>query len=188
MATSGGSMNLLKLLVVIAFMVPMGTARAVTADQTFSPGALSPTAEVRTASYSAASITMPYSFMNISNFTVGASNRTAIADAVGYVPEGITAEPMHDSDLTLMLFSGSNSGGSVLGAVSSSNGSPIEVPAALVSHDYSARVWGTAGGLRGGGVPISSSTLPEPDGWTTLLCGLVIVGFMARRKTDLLAG
>jgi len=181
-------MNLLKLLVVIASMGAMGTARAGTAEQTFSRGALPPTAEVRTASYSASSISMPYSFMDISNFTMGASNRTAIAGAVGYVPEGSTAELMHVSDLTLTLFSGSNADGSVLRAVSSSNGSPIEVPAALVSHDYSARVWGTAGGLRGGGVPISSSTLPEPDGWTTLLCGLVIVGFMARRKTDLLAG
>jgi hypothetical protein len=60
--------------------------------------------------------------------------------------------------------------------------------AVLVSRDYSARVSGTAGGLLGGGFPILSSALPEPDGWTMLLCGLVVVGFMARRKTDLLAG
>jgi hypothetical protein len=176
-------MNLLKLLVVIASMGAMGTARAGTADQTFSPGALPPTAEVRTASYNASSISMPYSFMDISNITVGASNRTAIAGAVGYVPEGTTAELMHVSDPTLKLFSGSNAGNSVLSAVSSSNSSPIEMPAVLVSRDYSARVSGT-----GGGFPILSSALPEPDGWTMLLCGLVVVGFMARRKTDLLAG
>lgn len=176
-------MNLLKLLVVIASMGAVGTARTGTADQTFSPGALPPTAEVRTASYSASSISMPYSLMDISNVTVGASNRTAIAGAVGYVPEETTAELMRISDPTPTLFSGSNAGGSVLSAVSSSNGSSIEVPAVLVSRDYSARVPGTAGGL-----PILSSTLPEPDGWTMLLCGLVVVGFMARRKTDLLAG
>jgi len=182
-------MNLLKLLVVIASMGAMETARAGTADQTFSPGALPPAAEeVRIASYSASSISMPYSFMDISNVTVGASNRTAIAGAVGYVPEGTTAELMHVSDPTLKLFSGSNAGDSVLSAVSSSNSSPIEVPAVLDSRDASARVPGTAGGLLGGGFPISSSALPEPDGWTMLLCGLVVVGFMARRKTDSLAG
>jgi len=181
-------MNLLKLLVVIASMGAMGTARAGTADQTFSPGALPPTAEVRTASYNASSISMPYSFMDISNITVGASNRTAIAGAVGYVPEGNTAELMHVSDPTPTLFTGSNAGGSVLRAESSSNGSSIEVPAVLVSRDYSARVSGTAGGLVGGRFPVLSSALPEPDGWTMLLCGLVVVGFMARRKTDLLAG
>ena len=181
-------MNLLKLLVVIVSMGPMGTARAALADQTFSPGALPPTADVRTAAYSASSISMPYSFMDTSNFTVGASNRTAIAGAVGYVPEGTTAELMHVSYPTLSLFSGSNAGSSVLGAISSSNGSPIKVPAVLVSRDHSARVSGTAGGLLGAGFPISSSALPEPDDWMTLLCGLVVVGFMARRKTDLPAG
>lgn len=126
---------------------------------------------------------MPYLFMDISNFAVGANNRTALAGAVGYVPEGTAAELMHVSDLTLTLFAGSNAAGSVRGKVSSSNGSPIEVPAVLVSGDFSARVSGTAGGF-----PTSSSALPEPDGWMTLLCGLVVVGFMARRKTGLLAG
>jgi len=181
-------MNLLKLLLVIASMGAMGTARAGMADQTFSPGVLLPTAEVRTAYYSASNISIPYSFMDISNVTVGASNRTAIAGAVGYVPEETTAELMHISDPALTLFSGFNAGGSVLGAVSSSIGSPIEMPAVLVSRDHSARVSGPAGGLLGAGFLISNSALPEPDDWMTLLCGLVVVGFMARRKTDLLAG
>lgn len=43
-------------------------------------------------------------------------------------------------------------------------------------------------GKVGDGIQISVATDTEPDGWMLLLCGLTVVAFIARRKTDLVSG
>jgi len=43
-------------------------------------------------------------------------------------------------------------------------------------------VWNT-----GAGFLFSTAEIPEPGDWMTLLCGVVVVAFIARRKSGLLA-
>lgn len=45
-----------------------------------------------------------------------------------------------------------------------------------------------ASGQPGSGYLVSAAAIPEPADWMLLLCGLVVVAFIARRKTDLATG
>ena len=175
-------MNLLKkLLAVIASAGMMASAHATT----YSMGTLSPTVQEHSAFYGSGS----FSFMDIYNFSVSAEQGALLASAVSYTPSGISTAITHVTDLTIAIYGGADGTGSVLGTVSSSNGSLIDYSNVLATGTFSAKVSGLADGLVGGGYNFSiAAMVPEPSGWMMLLAGLVVVGFMARRKTDLLAG
>jgi len=174
-------MNLLKkLLVAIASAGLMGSVQATT----FEVGTLSPSVYQHTEFYS----TSGFSFADLFNFTVGTEYRTVLASAGSYSPDGVNAEQTHVTNLTLQIFAGSDATGSILGAVSSSDGTTIDLSGVLAAGNYSAGVSGIADGQLGGGYQFSIAAVPEPAEWMMLLSGLVVVAFMARRKSRLLAG
>ncbi|MBI3043020.1 MAG: FxDxF family PEP-CTERM protein [Betaproteobacteria bacterium] len=180
-------MNLIKnLLVAVAAAGFVGSAHAT--DKTFDLGTLSPTVAERTDFYSASGVSLPYSFMDVFNFTVDANYRTLTGSAVKYTPSGFDARLTNISDLKFELFSGSDALGTLLGTDWSLDGSRIDLKAHLDPGDFSARISGTADGELGGGFYFSVAAVPEPAEWMLLLSGLVIVGFMARRKTSWPAG
>lgn len=171
-------MNLLKkLLLVIVSAGAMGSAQAV--DTTFDLGTLSLTLKERTDVFAETG----YSFADLFNFTVDANYRTVNASTVKYSPNGIGAQLMDVTDLKLELFAGSNAAGASLGSVSSLDGSLIGLSALLDPGDFSYRVWGKTSGALGGGLYFSVSAVPEPAEWMMLLCGLLVMTFMARRKS-----
>ena len=174
------TMNRLKLLVLIAAtgLGVMGSAQA--QAQTTDLGTLSPTVTQETNYYQSGS-----SFADIYNFTVGTEYQTVLASTASYTPEGTSADATHVSNLTFTLY---DSSGSELGTLSSSTGNTIDYSSFLVSGNYSLQVSGIADGSVGGGYSLSIAAIPEPAGWVTLVCGLAIVLFMARRKARLLAG
>lgn len=144
-------------------------------------GTLSPETQVQTDFFAVAS------FADIFNFTVGATNHTVLASVVGLASDG-TPTVGAISNLTLDLYAGSGAAGSALETRLSADGSLIDLATVLASGDYSARISGLVGGEVGGGFQFSIAAVPEPAEWMMLLAGLVVVGFMARRKTSLVTG
>lgn len=174
-------MNLLKrLLAVLACAGVMGSAHAL--DHTLSLGPLAATTAVQAEFYTTPSVTIPYSFADLFNFTLGAQSQLVTAGAVSLAPAGDSAGLMHTSNLTLTLYSGADAGGSVLSTASSAGGAMIGTSDTLGAGSYSAKVTGTADGVVGGGYLFSIAAVPEPAEWMLLLCGLVTIGFIARRR------
>jgi len=174
--------RLKKLLVVIASAGAMGSAQAV--DTTFNLGTPSPTLKERTDVFAQTG----YSFADLFNFTVDANYRTVNASPVKYSPNGIGAQLGDVTDLKLELFAGSDAAGASLGSVASLDGSLIGLSTLLDPGDFSYRVSGKTSGTLGGGLYFFVAAVPEPAEWMMLLCGLVVMTFMARRKTSLVTG
>lgn len=161
------------LLIVIAAMGMMESVQA----QTDVPdlGILSPTVQTQTGFVTSGS------FSDIFNFSIGAEHQGFAGSAVGLAPDG-TPTIGSVNNLTLTVFAGSDATGPVQGTVTSANGSLIDLSGALAEGAYSLRVSGIANGALGGGYALSVSAAPEPAAWAMLLAGLVLVGFVARRK------
>ena len=102
--------------------------------------------------------------------------QTLVASAVGYAPQGTSAGVAHAANLQLP--SGFN------GAASSSNDSRIDLSTVPAPGSSLLRSSGTADGQQGGGYLVSVAAIPEPSGGAMLLCGLVVLAFIARRKTQ----
>jgi hypothetical protein len=171
-------MNLLKkLLLVIATTGMIGSVQA-----QIDLGILSPTVQDQSGFLTSGS------FAEIFNFSIGAEHQGFLGSSIGLASDG-TPTIGTISDLTLTLFAGSNATGPIQGSVTSANGSLIDLSGTLAQGDYSLRISGLiADGALGGGYKLSVSAAPEPAEWMMLLAGLVAVGFMARRKTSLVAG
>ena len=174
-------MTLLKnLLVVIAAAGVMESAQAQVPNPDL--GILSPAAKTETGFRTSGS------FADIFNFSIGADHHGFLGTAVGLATDG-TQKIGAISDLTLTLFAGSNATGPIQGSVTSTNGSLIDLASALVQGDYSARISGLiADSTLGGGYQFVASANPEPAEWTLLLAGLVVVGFIARRRASSVVG
>ena len=151
--------------------------------QTTELGTLSPDTQV----YTETDLLAGASFADIFNFTVGGTNHTILASAVGTADDGTPTTGLI-SNLTLDLYAGSGATGSALQTHVSADGSLIDLATVLASGDYSARISGVANGEVGGGFQFSIAAVPEPAEWMMLLAGLAVVGFMARRKTRLVTG
>lgn len=176
-------MTLLKKLAVLvaASVAWMGVAQATTYDA----GTVSPSVYQRTDFYSESS----FSFAHLFNFMVGADYGSVLASAASYTPDGTDATQTHVSNLTLSIYAGSDATGSILGTVSSTNDSTINLSGLLAAGSYSASLSGIADGSLGGGYEFSIAAVPEPAEWMMLLAGLAVLGFIARRKTTgLMAG
>jgi hypothetical protein len=158
--------------VVIAAAAMMGSAQA--AETVNNLGTLT-----RTVAPSSAATP----FSTIFNFTVAAGQRTVVASAASYTPERSSAG--YVTDLTLTLYAGSDATGAQLATVPSQSGATSDLSHTYATGRYSARVSGLTAGQLGGGFQFSVAADPEPSGWVTLLCGLVVVAFIARRKSNL---
>jgi len=108
--------------------------------------------------------------------TATGHQQTFVANAVGYVPQGTPAGLTQAGNLRLS--SGVN------GAASFSNGSPINLSAVPAPGSSSLRSSGTGDRQQGNGYLVSIAAVPEPSGGAMLLCGLVVLAFIARRKTE----
>lgn len=169
-------MNLFRqLIAVVAAAATMGSVQAQVSDL----GTLSPTVQERTGFFASGG-----SFADIYNFTIAAEYQTLATSAVSYSPTGTG----YVSDLTLTVYGGADGTGSALATVTSSNGGLIDLWRDLAAGTFSAKVSGIADAQLGGGYSFSIVAMPEPAEWMMLLAGLVVVGFMARRKTSLVTG
>ena len=175
-------MNLLrKLLVAVMALGVLGSVRAEIADQVPNPDTLAPT---DSGSYFASGVPIPYSFADIVNLPGGAEHRLLTGDTFSRVPGRRTlADLSNVSDSTPTRRAGANATASLMGAVSTLNGAIDDLSAVVVPDDFSASRSGSAGWHTGAGFLFSTAEIPEPADWMTLLCGLVVVAFMARRKS-----
>ena len=105
--------------------------------------------------------------------------QTFVASAVGFATQGTSVGAAHAANLQLP--SGVN------GTASFLNDSQIAlsmVPAPGGSGGSSLRSSGTPDAQQGGGYLVSVAAEPEPSGGAMLLCGLAVLAFIARRKTQ----
>jgi hypothetical protein len=170
-------MNLFKKLLVVVMIAATGMMGSAQAQNTFNLDTLSPTVQTRTDIFGAGS------FADIFNFTVDATHHTVSTSTIQLAPDG-TVSSTSVTGLKLELFSGFNP--PVSGATPLITGLDLNAEL-LTPGDFSVRVSGVAGPA-GGGFSFSTAANPEPAEWMLLLAGLVVVGFMARRKASLVAG
>jgi len=173
-------MKLLKnLLVVIAATGMVGSGHALAQVNL---GTLDPTVTTGTYLFGAGS------FMDVFNFTVSSANQTVTSSTVTLGPDSMPSLTAV-TGLKYELFSGFGAPGMPLSTNLLPVGSgSLDLTAFLTPGDFSTRISGTAGPLGGGfGLSIAAHS-PEPAEWMMLLAGLVVVGFIARRKTRLMAG
>jgi hypothetical protein len=155
-------MKLLKnLLVLIAATGVIGSAQAQTPGNTFDLGTLSPTVTTTTDAFASGS------FLDTFNFMV---------DATHYMVTG-TTDSTNVGNLQLGLY---DSTGTLLYT-------GLNFHTDLNPGSYYAQISGDVL-TSPGQFSFSVAANPEPAEWMLLLCGLVVAGFIARRKMELVAG
>jgi len=166
-------MKLLKdLLVVIAATGVMGSAQAQTPPD-LNLGILTPTTTIRT-DFGVSGFT----FADLFTFSVGSANHIFTGSTTPFAPPGITG-----TSITGLQFVLKDSTGAVLFTGTSLTDTE------LTPGSFSMLVTGKADGVSGGGFQLAAAAHnPEPAEWVMLLAGLMVVGFIARRKTSLMAG
>jgi len=167
-------MKLLKdLLVVIAATGVMGSAQAQTTPPDLSLGTLVPDPTIRT-DFGVSGT----SFADLFTFSVDSTNRIFTGSTDPFAPPGVTG-----TSITGLQFVLKDSMGGVLFTGTSLTDTELS------PGSFSMLVTGKADGLSGGGFRLAvASHNPEPAEWMMLLAGLVVVGFIARRKIGLVAG
>lgn len=171
------------LLVAIMALGVLGSARAEVAVQVLNPYVPVPG---ESGFYFAPGDPTPYSFADIVNLPHATGPRLLTSDTFNRAPDGTLAELSNVSDATPMRSAGTNVAGSLLGAILTLNDDMDDLSSAVVPDRVgaprSATDWHSGAGLL-----FSTADIPEPAGWMTLLCGLVVVAFIARRKSGSLA-
>ena len=126
-----------------------------------------------------------HSFADILDLGVGADNGTAtvVVDVASRAPAEVPAQSAGIYDLLLALSDEPEATGAVLSAVPSPDSTVvIDLPALVVPRAHAAAVPGTSGRQADDGFLFSVAAIPQPGDWMTLLCGFVVVAFMARRR------
>lgn len=179
-------MNVLKnLLLAVAAMGVLGSVRAEIAGKVPNPDA---PALADSGARFASGTSISYSFADLVNLPAVVEQPLLPGDAFSRVPDGTTlAELSNVADSTPLLPAGANAAGSMLGAVSTLNGAIEDLSAVVVADASPVSRPGTSRRQAGPGFLFSTAEIPEPSDWMTLLCGLVVVAFMARRKTGAVA-
>jgi hypothetical protein len=155
-------MKLLKnVLVVIAATAAMGSVQAQTPGNTFDLGTLTPSAIVTTDTFASGS------FLDRFNFTVDATNHIVTS----------TTESTNVANLQLALL---DSTGTLLFT-------GLNLNASLTPGNFSALISGNVVSSPGT-FTFSVAANPEPAEWMLLLSGLLLAGFVARRKIGFVAG
>lgn len=173
-------MNLLKrLLVVVIAMGVMGSIRAQMVYQVPNPG--TPAAD--TVSYVTSALAIGYSFADIVNVQSELERRPLTDGTFKRAPDRSPAELSNVNDAAIPRSAGATATGTLLSAASALDDPADHLSAVAVPDDASAPRSGTAGRRTGAGFLFSIAEIPEPADWMTLLCGLVVMAFMARRKS-----
>lgn len=150
-----------KLLVAFAAAGAMGSTQAQAPDNIFDLRTLSPTVMAKTDAFASGS------FLDTLNFTL---------DATRYMVTG-TRDSTNVSDLQLAPY---DSTGTLLFT-------GLGEHSDLTAGDYFARISGDVV-TSPGKFTFSVAANPEPAEWMLLLCGLMVAGFIARRKMGLVPG
>lgn len=119
------------------------------------------------------------SFADIYTFTIGAQYGVLATGAAGYPAAG--AGNVRDQ----AQYRGAVGTGPARSAVASSIGGAIDYSTLLAASTRPVRDAEHADGQAGGADKFPMIAIPEPPDWTMLFAGLVVVGFMARRKASL---
>ena len=167
-------MKLLKSLlvgIVTVATAAIGSAQALTPDD-LSLGTLTPTTTIRT-DFGASGT----SFADLFTFSLDSTNHIFTGSTTPFAPPGITG-----TSITGLQFVLKDSMGGVLFTGTSLTDTE------LTPGTFSMLVTGKADGVSGGGFTLAAAAHnPEPAEWMMLLAGLVVVGFIARRKIGLVA-
>ena len=168
-----------KLLMAAAALSALGLLRAEAGDEITDAA----TAEAADSSPRFTSgISTSYSFAEIVNLSeVGKTLRPA-RDATGLVRAGTFAEHSTVAESMPKRLAGANATTSLLGELSAMNGAFGDLSAIAVADELFASRSGASRSPADARFLFASADMPEPTDWMTLLCGVVVVAFMARRK------
>jgi hypothetical protein len=144
--------------------------------------AADPPAPTASASHFSSAVSPSYSFGEIADLPEGAEYRMLAVDMAGPAPDRSVAKLSNVTYATPVPLAGGNATGSLLGEVSALNGAIDVLSAAVVPDDRSAFRSAEGGSHTGARFLFSTADIPEPTDWMTLLCGLVVAAFIARRK------
>ena len=136
----------------------------------------------RPAAHSALVDSNLYSFADIANLPAGAEHRLLTGDTFRPAPEMTLTELAGATEAMPARQAGVHVAGSPAGSVLTLNGSGEDLPVGAGAQDYSASGQRVANPQGGTNFLFSTAEIPQPASWMMLLCGLVVVGFMARRK------
>ena len=171
--------TLKKLLMAAAALGALGLARAEAADE-ITDGAAAEASE--SSPRFTSGISTSYSFAEIVNLPdVGETLRPA-GDATGRVRAGTFAELSNVAESMPKRLAGANANTSLLGELSAMNGAFGDLSALAVADELFASRTGASRSPADARFLFASANMPEPTAWMTLLCGVVVVAFMARRK------
>jgi hypothetical protein len=123
-----------------------------------------------------------YSFADIANLPAGAEHRLLTGDTFRAVPEMTVTELAGARGAMPAAQAGVHVAGSPAGSVLTLNGAGGDLPVGAGADDFSASGQRAVNPQAGANSLFSTAEIPEPASWMMLLCGLVVVGFMARRK------
>jgi hypothetical protein len=126
-----------------------------------------------------------YSFADIANLPAGEESRWLTRDASRPLAQMTLTELSSAAEAAQAMPArpaGVHVAGSPTGSVLTLNGVGHDLPVGVGAEDFSDSGSKAANSQAGGNFLFSTAEIPEPADWMTLLCGLVVVGFMARRK------
>ena len=128
------------------------------------------------------SISTSYSFSEIVNLSdVGETLRSA-SESTGRARAGTFAELSNVAQSMPKRLSGAGATTSLLGELSAMNGAFGDLSAMAVADELFASRSGAARSPVDARFLFASANMPEPTAWMTLLCGVLVVAFMVRRK------
>ena len=170
-----------ELLVAVAMMGVLGSVRAELATQIQNP--VTP-ARAHSDSAVAPGESTGYSFADIVNLPARSARGLPPGDTVGRAPDALWAQLPNVTDAPPAR---AQVTAALTDAVYVINGAVDDLSAAVVQKDYLASRPGNAALHTGAGFLFSTAEIPRPAGWITLLCSLVVMAFMARRKRSAFA-
>jgi hypothetical protein len=172
---AGGNMNrMTKTLIAVTAMAVLGSVRAGVVERIPAP--------TDAASHYSSAASPSYSFVEIADLPEGAEYRMLTSDAASPAPDRTFARLSNVTYAAPVRLAGASATGSLIGEVSALNGTIDVLSAAVVPGDRSAFRSGEAGSHTDARFLFSTADIPEPTDWMTLLCGLVVAAFIARRK------
>jgi hypothetical protein len=171
--------TLKKLLVAAAAMSVLVIVRTEAADKVADPATAEP---VESGSRFISGISTSHSFADIVNLPGGAEHLLTAVDTEGRGRAGTFAELSDGADTMPKRLARANSATSLLGEVTAMNGAFGDMSATVVAADLFPSRPGAAGAHTNAQFLFAAAEVPEPTEWMTLLCGVVVVAFMVRRK------
>jgi hypothetical protein len=128
-------------------------------------------------------VSAAYSFAEIADLPDGTEHREPTGAAFLRAADTAAADLSDVANSAPMPLAGANRGGSLLGAVLGLNGTMVGLAADMGPGDLPATLRGASSSRAGATFAFPIAEMPDPAGWMTLLCGVAVVAFMARRKS-----